>query len=302
MKSSSLFALSVLLAAAHAAETPETILIRSALESQKFGLRIANSELVLSAYAENFVVYDGNSTADPRGWHVLYEDRDAYAQTLTTDLQANRYELERIVPFIQVHEKKAMVTTIDSGLVIDRNSGASRTLKSKSFWLFAKFEEQDKWLATAMVQDLGDTTAGPRRKSDNAAEVIEILQREQEGWQNGSSGAISGLFDEEFTGYGGYGKHKPTLWKIVFGNTESLEKWLDKRLAQTSYTLDRQVLYTHMGTGGREALALTQEKVSVAHESGPVKHSKQRYVLWTLSKRSGSWKITNMLFDLGLTD
>jgi ketosteroid isomerase-like protein len=287
---------------ANAAETPETILIRSALDSQKFGMRIGNAELVLSAYAEDFVAYDGNSTADPRGWYVLFEDYDTFAQNMTADLQTHRYELERTVPFIQVLEKKAMVTTVDSGLVVDRQSGASKKLKSQSFWIFTKFEEEDKWLATALVQNLGDTTAGPRRSSDNHAEIIDVLQREQEGWKSGSASTIAGLFSEDFIGYGGYDTYKPATWKIIFGGTEDLEKWLDRRLAHTTYSLNRQVVYTNVGAKGREALALTKEEVSVAHNSGPAKHSRQRYVLWTMSKSSGSWKVTNMLFDLGLSN
>ena len=81
-----------------------------------------------------------------------------------------------------------------------------------------------------------------------------------------------------------------------------MEKWLDKRLPYVQYDLDREVLHAALGPKGSEALAVTRETVAITHAKGPAKHSKDRYVLWTLSRRSGTWKVTNMLYDLGITE
>ena len=96
------------------------------------------------------------------------------------------------------------------------------------------------------------------------------------------------------------GAFKPASYKIAFSGSEELGKWLDKRLPYVQYDLDRKVLHTAIGPNGDEALAVTHEKVAVEHVKGPAKHHKERYVFWTLSRRSGSWKVTNMVFDLGL--
>ena len=286
--------------AIHAAETPETLLIRRSLDNDKFGYRRGDLELALSAYADNFVVYQGNNTADPRGWSVLHEDKEAFAQALATDFEKYRYEIERTVPLITVREKKAIAATLDSGLVINRQTEASQPLKVRCFWTFNKVE--DEWLATALVHDLGDTTAGPHLDSADAAAIIDLLQREEEGWEQGDAGGIVDLFDAEFIGYDGVETSAPATWKILFSNAAELDKWLSKRLAHTTYKIDRKVLYTAVGKDDKEALALTREKLTTGYESGPVEHRKNRYVLWTLSQRSGSWKITNMLYNLGLPD
>ncbi len=289
--------------AVRAAETPETVLIRQALNNDKFGLRrgIDYLDLALSAYAENFAAYVGHNTADPRGWSVLYEGKEAFARILEADLKANRYDMERAIPFILVREKKAIATTVDSGKVINRQTGASHPFKTQRLWTFIKIEE--KWLATAFVQDIGDTTAGPRQPSMDAPEVQLILQREKEAWEDGNAGAILGLFDEEFIGYDGKDEHAPASWIILFSNALELEKWLGKRLKTAQYSINREVLYTTVGENRKEALAVTLDHLSTGYEEfGPAIHQQNRYVLWTLSRRSGSWKITNMLYNLGLSD
>ena len=289
--------------AVNAADTPETLLIRQALNNDKFGLRrgIDHLDLALSAYTENFVAYAGNNTGDPRGWSVLHEGKENFAAALEADLKANRYDIDRTVPFVLVREKKAIVTTIDSGQVIDRQTGASRTLNAKRLWTFIKIE--DKWLATAFVQDLGDSLDGTHQPSIDAPEIKDLLDREKEGWEDGSPGAIMGLFEEEFIGYDGTDTHAPATWTILFSNALELEKWLDKRLRKTQYTINREILYTTVGKNGQEALAVTFDRLSTGYgDIGTVTHQRDRYVLWTMSRRSGSWKITNMLYNLGLAD
>jgi hypothetical protein len=69
------------------------------------------------------------------------------------------------------------------------------------------------------------------------------------------------------------------------------------------YSINREVLYTTVGENRKEALAVTLDHLSTGYEEfGPAIHQQNRYVLWTLSRRSGSWKITNMLYNLGLSD
>ena len=128
--------------ALHAAETPETLLIRQSLGNDKFGHRRGDVDLALSTYAENFVAYEGHNSADPRSWSVLHEDRAGFAQALATDLKTNRYDMERAVPFVLVLEKKAIATTLDSGQVVDLQSSAARPLKVQRLWTFSKTEEK----------------------------------------------------------------------------------------------------------------------------------------------------------------
>ncbi|HIG56119.1 MAG TPA: hypothetical protein EYG11_24920 [Candidatus Latescibacteria bacterium] len=284
---------------AHAGETPETILIRQALSKDISGYRRADSELTLKTYDERFVAYQGHANGDPRAWTILHENRDALAKQINADLKAHRYETTRTIPLISVRTTHAFATTIDSGQVIDRTSGATTPVSIQRLWIFLKTEDQ--WLATAMVSDLGDALL-PTAASGTHGDIADLLQRESQAWEDGNPSDILGLFDEHFTGYDGHMAFKPATWTIVFSGIEEMGKWLDKRLPYTQYDLDRKILYSAVGPAGNEALAVTRETVAIQHTAGPAKHQKERYVLWTMSRRSGSWKITNMLYDLGLTD
>lgn len=295
-----LFALSVLplvAAPSRAGETPETLLIRQALANDIAGYRRADGELALKAYHPHFVAYQGHANADPRAWTVLHENRDAFESQLAADLKAQRYEVVRSVPFIAVRATHAIATTLDSGRVVDRQTSEPTPVAVHRFWTFLK--EEDDWLATAMVADLGDSLLPVAGAPANGA-IAELLQRESQAWEAGSG--ILGFFDAHFTGYDALGAFKPASYKIAFSGSEELEKWLDKRLPYVQYDLDRKVLHTAIGPAGDEALAVTRENVAVEHVKGPAKHAKERYVFWTLSRRSGAWKITNMLFDVGLSD
>lgn len=288
----------LLIAAICSGETPETILIRSTLGNDLSGHRRADADLVLSAYHEDFAGYQGNGNADPRAWSVLYADLDGFTDALNKKLSAYRYETERTLPFIYVRAKKAMVTSIDSGKVVDRGTGEARAIKTRRFWTLRKVEEE--WLITGLVEELGNAAQTVPEADGSADEIVELLQREKQGWEDGNAGSISGLFDEEFIGYDGYGTVKPETWKIIFSGSEELEKWLDKRLQRTSYKVDRRVIFTSVDASRRQALALTSEKLTTTHEKGDVAHSTDRYVLWTLSRRTGDWKITNMCYNIGI--
>ena len=281
-------------------ETPETILIRSSLGNDLSGHRRADAELVLSAYHEEFVAYRGNGNNDPRAWSILHEDLNSFTQALNADLQAYRYETERTLPFIHVRLKKAMVTSLDSGKVVNRQSGAVQDVRIRRFWTLRKIEEE--WLITGLIEDIGYSLLAFPQAGTPSAEIVSLLDREQQGWKENRAGSISSLFDEEFIGCDGYDTNDPITWKIVFSSAEDLETWLDKRLQNTTYDLDRRVIYTAVSPSNRKALAVSREKLSTRHKNGDVTHSLDRYVLWTLSRRSGNWKITNVVYNIGLPD
>ncbi len=291
-----LLALPPFAAPSRAGETPETLLIRQALANDISGYRRADAELVLKAYHPHFVAYAGHANGDPRAWTILRENRDAFASQLAADLRDQRYEVVRTVPFIAVRATHAIATSVDSGRVVDRQTSEGTSVVVHRFWTFRK--EEDDWLATGMVEGLGDTLL-PAAGTPANGEIAELLQRESQAWEAGSG--ILGFFDDDFTGYEALGTFKPASYKIAFSGREELEKWLDKRLPYVQYDLDRKVLHTALGPSGDEALAVTRETVAVEHVKGTAKHHKERYVFWTLSRRSGSWKITNMVFNLGLT-
>ena len=162
-----LLALPPFAAPSRAGETPETLLIRQALANDISGYRRADTELALKAYHPRFVAYEGHANGDPRAWTVLHENRDAFASQLAEDLSVQRYEVTRTVPFIAVRTTHAIATSVDSGRVVDRQTSEATPLVVHRFWTF--FKEEDDWLATGMVADLGDTllpaagTPGQRR-------------------------------------------------------------------------------------------------------------------------------------------
>ena len=198
---------------AHAGETPETILIRQALSNDVSGYRRGDSELTLKTYDERFVAYQGHANGDPRAWTILHENRDALAKQINADLETHRYEITRTIPIISVRTTHAFATTIDSGQVIDRASGATTPVQIQRLWTFLKIEDQ--WLATAMVSDLGDSLL-PAADSGTHDGISDLLQRESQAWEGGNASDILGLFDEHFTGYNGGMTFKPGTWTIAF--------------------------------------------------------------------------------------
>ena len=291
-----LLALPPFAAPSRAGETPETLLIRQALANDISGYRRADAELALKAYHPHFVAYQGHANGDPRAWTVLHENRDAFASQLAADLSTQRYEVTRTVPFIAVRTTHAIATSVDSGLVVDRQTSKTAPLVVHRFWTFLK--EEDDWLATGMVADVGDTLL-PAAGATANGEIAELLQRESQAWEAGQRHPRllrrqlhrlrgircfqAGLLQNRLQRQRGTGKSGSTSGCLTCSTTST---------AKCSHTA--------IGPGGDEALAVTHEKVAVEHVKGPAKHDKERYVFWTLSRRSGSWKITNMVFDLGL--
>jgi ketosteroid isomerase-like protein len=282
-----------------AAETPETILIRQTLGTDLSGHRRGDADLVLSSYDAYFVSYDAHGSNDPHAWTITLEGRDSFAEQLKTDLQKNRYETERTIPSIQVRADVATATTLDSGQIINRQSGAVRTIYEKRFWTL--FKSEDRWRATAVVTELGETAAAAKKGSNDSA-ISAVLEREKQGREAGDAAAISSLFAEHFSGYRGKNSLNPAAWQLIFNGTEELEKHLAKRLPHVTYRINRQIVQTHVGARGNEAIAITREDVSIQHARGEVQHEMDRYVMWTLSKRDGTWKITNMLYNFGQPD
>lgn len=289
--------------AAMAGETPETVLLRKTIDNDKFAKRRGDAQQMMESYAQEITAYDANGTIDPRGWTVVYEHRKSFAQALASDLETKHFDFERAMPFIQVlspQHEKAIATTIDSGVVIDKATGESQPLLEERLWFFDKIEEE--WLVSGYVQNLGhSTTVGITRESEVVPELTELLKAEEESWEQGSTGAIAGLYVEKLAAYNSGNKVEPQSWKIIFGHREDWESWLTKRLRHAMYEIDRNVVYTTVGADGQEAIAVTRETVTTKYDKGPAIHSLDRYVLWLASRKSGSWRISQVFFDIALS-
>ena len=281
-----------------AAETAETILIRQVLEKDRSGRRRGDIELTLSKYdEERFVHYAGGGLIDPLGWRVQHEDLASYSDALEKDLRTNRYDIQRGATLISVRLNKAFVTTVDSGRLIDRASGAVRPFAITRLWTFRK--EEDEWLVTGLVDSLGDVAAGPYVGSTGVdEEVATVLKAEAEAWRDGSVGDVVTHYDDEYVGYDAYHTILPATWLITFNDADELEDWLDKRFSLTSYDVQREVLHVSKGATGVEAVAVTREKVAARYEKGTAVHSHEGFAFWTLSRRGGTWKVTNLVQKL----
>lgn len=280
------------------AETPETILIRVTLGNELSGHRRADAELTLSAYHPDLVVYTGNGNADPRAWTLQAEERTAFAQALKQDLAAHRYETERTLPLIGVRGTQAIVTSLDSGVVVDRANGLPRRGDVRRCWLLRKVEND--WLITALVDDLGDSLLPTPSSPVPDPEVVELLSREEQGWEAGNAGAVADLYAETLTGFDGLQTARPETWKFVISGAEEWRRWLGKRLANATYTLDRQVIHTLVGPGRRQALAVTRERVATRHRLGDKVHAGERNVLWLLTRQGRGWRIFGFCYNLRL--
>jgi len=281
------------------AETTETILIRQALEKDRSGRRRGVVELVLSQYDGNrFVRYSANGMIDPLGWRVRNETLTSYADALGQDLRIYRYDIQRSVTLISVRLDKAFVTTVDKGLVIDRNSGAEQALDVTRLWTFRK--EDDEWLVSALVDSLGDLATGPYTGAAGGVDedIAMVLKAEAQAWNSGSAAGVIDHYDGEYVGYDAYHTILPATWAITFNDAEEFEDWLDKRLSLTSYDVQREILHASKGAGGLAAVALTREKVTAKYRGGTAVHSQEGYAFWTLSRGGGSWKVTNLVQKL----
>ena len=280
------------------ADAAATLLIHQALGKELSGRRRGNVELMTSAYDENrFVVYDGGGRVDPVGWRVVHESASEYARALEEDLGASKYDIQRTYLLVNVLEGRAFVAVVDSGSVIDRATGSASQYWANDLWFFEKRDEE--WFATGFIHDIGDSTAG-RFTGDVAvdAEVAEFLEEEAQGWREGSAGTLGELYDDRITVVDAYGLITPASWIVVFSGEKAWKEWLGSRLGLTTYDIDRKLLHTSMGASGTEAIAVAREKVTVGHTLGNATHSADRHVLWTLTKRGGSWRVTNLLWHL----
>ena len=287
-------------AAAWADETPETILIRRTLANELSGHRRGDADLVLSAYEEGFAGLQGHDNADPRSWTVQYEGLQEYADALRQEVAQYRYETDRAIAFIHVRADQAMVTSQDSGQVVDRASGAARPVDVRRFWILRKTEEV--WRVALMVDALGDTLLPSGNPAVPDTRLAELLSEEAAAWNASKPGRVAGHYDERFVGCSGNDAFKPESWAIIFGGATEMEAFLASRLKATTYQIERQVVSTAVGDGGIEALAVTRERVRTSHAAGDVVHSLERDVLWTLSHRTGTWKVTTMCYGIALAD
>ena len=276
-----------------ASEATEGVIIRQALEKERFGRRRGDVELALGICSPRFVVYDGAGAADMLAWTVKHSTPEAFASSLAEELATMRYDVIRSVTFLKVIENEAIVTVVDSGHAIARESGERQPYRSANLWRFRKQEE--RWLATSLVADFGDSTLGPFTglpAGEGAAGVVETLRAEAEGWSDGDAGAIVSNLDEHFTAFDAYDKFGVATWLIIFNNPQGYESWLTRRFDLTDYEVKRKVV--HVSVDGDEALAVTSDDVVTSHRLGSATHGENRHVFWTLSRRSGDWKIVDM--------
>ena len=276
------------------AETPETILIRAALDKDLRGRRRANVELMVKAYDEDrFVVYDGHASASASGWDPVFDDRDVYARQLASEVESHRYEIQRTVVVINVWKDKAFVTTTDSGFVVDRASSERVEYFERRLWTLAKLDEE--WLVTGIVADYGDLTAGARPSgipNQEAQQVVELLMDEAGAWSDGSASGITGAADEAFVAVESKFSSNPAEWLIMFTDRDEYGEWLDKRLERVDYTITREVIHVSTGADGREAVAVSRDQVRAAPLAGDAVYEQERLNYWLLHKKGGDWVVS----------
>ena len=281
----------------NAAETPETILIRQTLRMDLSGKRRSDSDLVISAYDKNFVAYNAGNIDDPREWNVLFEGRQSLLNSLESDLKNNKYELQRTIPTIKVRGLVATATSLDSGNVVNRNTGKIQTIYETKFWTLVKRDE--KWTISSTIRNIGKENIKSTNHSvdkDIEALLLEISKARE----SGNSSVLTDSFSEYFIGYDAINKFDPISWNIIFGGSEEFSEYLTQRSPNVDYTIDRKVISSNIGKSGYEAVAMTNETVLVRHKRGQAEHRIKRNVFWTLSRQDeGNWKITSMAYNCG---
>ena len=292
-----LFLISMCFTEINAAETPETILIRQTLRMDLSGKRRSDSDLVISAYDKNFVAYNAGNIDDPREWNVLFEGRQSLLNSLESDLKNNKYELQRTIPTIKVRGMVATATSLDSGNVVNRNTGEIQTIYETKFWTLVKRDE--KWTISSTIRNIGKENIKSTNQSvdkDIEALLIEISNARE----SDNSSVLTDSFSEYFIGYDAVNKFDPISWNIIFGGSEEFSEYLAQRSPNVDYTIDRKVISSNIGKSGYEAVAMTSETVLVRHKNGQAEHSIKRNVFWTLSRQDeGNWKITSMAYNCG---
>ena len=281
----------------NAAETPETILIRQTLRMDLSGKRRSDSDLVISAYDKNFVAYNAGNFDNPREWNILFEGRQSLLNSLESDLKNNRYELQRTIPTIKVRGIVATATSLDSGNVVNRNTGKIQTIYETKFWTLVK--RDDKWTISSTIRNIGNNS---KKSTDQSIDkdIESVLIEISKARESGNSSLLTDSFSEYFIGYDAISNFDPISWNIIFGGSEEFSKYLAQRSPHVDYTIDRKVMSTKVGKLGHEAVAMTNETIIVRHKRGQAEHRIKRNVFWTLSRQDeGNWKITSMAYNCG---
>ncbi len=274
-----------------AAETAETILIRTALSKDLAGRRRGDADLVVDAYdEERLVVYNGGGSASAAAWTPLFNDRDAYVDQIAEQLRLNRYDINREVVFMQVWGDKAFVTTTDSGFVIHRESEISTPLHERRLWTLNK--QDDEWLVTGLVADYGDTTDGAVPTGIANEQVANVLREEAAAWSKGSVSGVVGHVDDEFVAIESFFSANPAKWLIIFGDRDEYRLWLDERLDRVDYTVKREILHVAVGAKGQEAVAVTRDQIRAEPIAGDAIHEQERLSHWLLTRQGGDWAIS----------
>ncbi len=283
-------------AAAHGDETPETILIRQTLANELSGHRRADVELVASAYEQTFTGLDAHGNADPRAWTVVHEGLARYEEALRQDLAQHRHETARAIGSIHVRGDQALVTSRDSGQVVDRATSLARPLDRRCLWVMRKTEEA--WRVALRVDALGDTVLPPPASAAPEPALAQLLGDELSGWNLGKPAQIARHYGERFVGCTAGASFRPENWIVIFSGAEEFRAFLDRRLDNTSYQIERVILSTSVSAQGSDAVVVARERVTTTHAAGDVVHRQDRHVLWILSRRTGAWKADFVCFGV----
>tara|TARA_B100001250_G_scaffold409587_1_gene434238 strand:+ start:19988 stop:20908 length:921 start_codon:yes stop_codon:yes gene_type:complete len=280
----------------YASETPETILIRQTLRLDLSGKRRSDSDIALSAYDKSFVAYNAENNNDPRRWNVVIEGRQALENNLKNDLKIYRYELQRTIPNIKVRGLVATATSLDSGKVVNRDTGEIEPVFETQFWTLVK--EDDDWSISSNVRNVGSNSIESTDYSIDD-DIKSLLTRISKTRQSGDL-STTDFFSKNFIGYDANNNFDPASWNIIFSGSEEFSKYLAQRTPHVDYTINRTLTSARVGPSGHEAIAMTRETVLAHHKKGESKHSIKRNVFWTLSKQNeDDWKVTSMAYNCG---
>lgn len=281
----------------YASETPETILIRQTLRMDLSGKRRSDFDLAISAYGKNFVEYNAGNYDDPRKWDVLIEGHQALLNRLKNDVKTYRYELQRTIPTIKVRGLVATATSLDSGNVVNRDTGEIQNIYETQFWTLIK--EDDDWSISSTVRNVGNNSVDSTDYSIDD-DIKTLLTRISNARESGDLSTLTDFFSKHFIGYDANNNFDPVSWNIIFSGSEEFSKYLAQRTPHVDYTINRTLTSAHVGPSGHEAIAMTRETILASHKKGDSKHSIERNVFWTLSKQNeGDWKVTSMAYNCG---
>lgn len=284
-----------------AAETTETIAIREVFAKEVTGWKRGDVDLTISAYAPYFTGYYGAESEDPALWRVCLSNLDQLEARLTEEFSKIRYDIYRVPVYFHVIANKALVVTEESGTRTDRATGVSDEFAYINLWMLAKIEE--RWKITGFVHRTSpDTLASqtydlfPVNDETGAAPpgpLANMLEKDTKGWQDGSTGTITSLCTEEFTGYEGFGNSGIITWQVNFSDTDILRAFCKKRFSRTGYEVSRSPV--HFSMSGDKALMVTEEEGATTHQATGMKRTFDGRTLWMLEKKGGGWKVAGLV-------